>query len=68
MQKCISQGISNYDQAVLAAQLIKLKFDRSQSIDAALECSNIQTAITYLQQDCQLCAEKVSIKEVITIK
>ncbi|XP_065215308.1 E3 ubiquitin-protein ligase lubel isoform X1 [Planococcus citri] len=67
VENCLSQGLTNYDQAVLAAQLIKLKFDRSQSLDAASECSNIQAAITYLQQDCQLCAEKVSIKQMISM-
>jgi len=63
-QECLLQGlVSTYDQAEIAAQLMELKFDRSQSIDAATECSNIYAAITYLQQECQLCTGNFPMKQ-----
>lgn len=43
---------------------MELAFDRSQSIEAAIECSSVHAAITYLQQECQLCAEKFTMKQV----
>ena len=41
-----------------------LKFDEEEAIYAANECGSIYMAISYLQQDCELCASKYGVKEV----
>lgn len=55
----------SYEKAELAARLMDLKFDEDESIYAANECGSLYMAISYLQQDCELCASKYGVKEVI---
>ena len=45
-----------------------LNFDEDECINAANECSTLYTAISYLQQECELCASKYPVKEVSTTK
>lgn len=54
----------SYEKAELAARLMDLKFDEDDAIYAANECSSLYMAISYLQQDCELCASKYGVKEV----
>lgn len=55
----------SYEKAELAARLMDLKFDEDDAIYAANECSSLYMAISYLQQDCELCASKYGVKEVL---
>ena len=54
----------NYENAELAAHLMNLDFDEDDCIQAAEECSSIYTAIHFLQQECELCAEKYPMGKV----
>lgn len=54
----------SYEKAELATRLMNLNFDEDESIYAANECSSLYSAISYLQQDCELCASKYPVKEV----
>ena len=54
----------SYEKAELAMKLMDLKFDEDEAIYAANECTSLYTAISYLQQDCELCASKYGVKEV----
>lgn len=56
--------VEAYDQAELAVLLMEMKFEEEQSIIAAKECTSLQEAITFLQQECSLCAGKYSLKQV----
>ena len=65
MRRLLAEGRSGtYEKAELAAHLLNLNFDESDSVSAAEECSSIYTAIQFLQQDCELCAEKYPMKKV----
>ena len=55
----------SYEKAELAMKLMDLKFDEEEAIYAANECTSLYTAISYLQQDCELCASKYGVKDVI---
>lgn len=65
VRRCLAEGlVSTYDQAELAVHLMDLKFDRDLCIAAATECSTVQAAMAYLQQECQLCTGKYPMKHV----
>ena len=65
MRQLLAEGrTTSYDKAELAAKLMDLKFDEDEAIYAANECSSLYMAISYLQQDCELCAGKYGVKEV----
>lgn len=65
MRRLLAEGRSGtYEKAELAAHLLNLNFNESDSVQAAEECSSIYTAIHFLQQDCELCAEKYPMKKV----
>lgn len=57
----------SYEKAELAARLMDLKFDEDEAIYAANECGSLYMAISYLQQDCELCASKYGVKEVLLL-
>ncbi|XP_057368613.2 E3 ubiquitin-protein ligase lubel-like isoform X2 [Daphnia carinata] len=57
----------SYEKAELAARLMDLKFNEDESIYAANECSSLYMAISYLQQDCELCANKYGVKEMVSM-
>lgn len=48
----------------MAAQLLNFNFDEADSVQAAEECSSIYTAIQFLQQECELCAERYPMRKV----
>lgn len=65
VRRCLAEGlVSTYDQAELAVHLMEMKFDQQLSVAAAVECSNIQAAMAYLQQECQLCTGKYPMNQV----
>lgn len=65
MRQLLAEGRTvSYEKAELAAKLMDLKFDDDDAIYAANECGSLYMAISYLQQDCELCAGKFGVKEV----
>jgi E3 ubiquitin-protein ligase RNF31 len=52
-------------QAELALKLMDMNFPEEDSLVAASECSSLYTAISFLQQECLLCAGKFSAKQVL---
>ncbi|XP_054281875.1 E3 ubiquitin-protein ligase lubel-like isoform X3 [Macrosteles quadrilineatus] len=68
VRRYLAEGIvSTYDQAELVVKLLELNFDREASISAATECSSLQSALTFLQQDCQLCAGKYTMNQMVSM-
>ena len=49
----------------MALQLMDMKFPEEDAVQAAKECSSIYSAMSYLQQECHLCATKFSATQVI---
>jgi E3 ubiquitin-protein ligase RNF31 len=56
--------VKTYEQAELAASLLRDGFDRDDALNAARECSCHETAIAFLQQECELCTAKVPMSQV----
>lgn len=64
-RKLLAEGtVSTYEKAELVVQLRTLNFKEEECILAAKECSTVDAAITFLQQECDLCAGKYSMKQV----
>lgn len=42
-----------------------LKFSAEEALGAVKDCQSLDSAIAYLQQDCELCAGKYAMAEVI---
>lgn len=59
--------VTNIMDALLAAELIDLKFDETSALWAAAECSTIEHAIGMLQQECELCTGKYPMNEIVTM-
>lgn len=45
-----------------------LKFTADEALGAVKDCQSLDSAIAYLQQDCELCAGKYAMANVIIIK
>lgn len=64
-RRFLAEGqVDTYQQAELAVSLMSLKFTSEDSLEAVKDCATLDTAIAFLQQDCELCAEKYSMKQV----
>lgn len=51
--------------AELAVSLMEMKYDRRTSLWAASECSTIEQAIAFLEQECELCTESYPMNEMV---
>ncbi|XP_064112918.1 E3 ubiquitin-protein ligase lubel-like isoform X11 [Macrobrachium nipponense] len=68
VRRLLAEGqAGSYEKAELAAQLMNFNFDEYDSIQAAEECSSIYTAIQFLQQECELCAEKYPMGKMVSM-
>lgn len=56
--------MDNPYQAELALQLLEMNFSEDDALSAAKECSSLCSALSYLQQECDLCTGKFSAREV----
>lgn len=64
-RQLLAEGrVSNYNEAEIAATLLSLKFGDAEAVLAAKECSNVESALAFLQQECELCTSRVSMNEV----
>ncbi|XP_044752367.1 E3 ubiquitin-protein ligase lubel isoform X2 [Coccinella septempunctata] len=59
--------VNSYQEAELAANLIGLKFSTEEALEAVKECSTLDAAIAYLQQDCELCAGKYPMNKIVSM-
>ncbi|XP_065561845.1 E3 ubiquitin-protein ligase lubel-like isoform X1 [Artemia franciscana] len=59
--------VPNMEKAQLAANLVDLKFEEEEAVEAAIECTSIYSALTYLRQECELCATKYPAKKMISM-
>ena len=51
-------------EAEMASQLMALRFPADESLQAATQCSSLYAAVSFLHQECELCAGRCSAKEV----
>ncbi|KAL5281668.1 RNF31 family protein [Megaselia abdita] len=67
-RKLLSEGrVSDYGESYIAAALIDLRFNEDDAILAAKECSDLEKALAFLQQDCELCAETYPMNQVVSM-
>lgn len=57
-------AMETWEQAQLAVELVSQGIDPPAALLAALECADLNSALTYLHQDCELCASKFPEHEV----
>ncbi|KPI94716.1 RING finger protein 31 [Papilio xuthus] len=57
----------NWEQAQLAVELIKRGINPPSALLAALECVDLDSALAYLQQDCELCASRLPEYEMVSM-
>lgn len=61
----LAQGaLENWEQAQLAVELVSRGADPPAALLAALECTDLDSALAYLHQDCELCASRFPEHEV----
>ena len=51
-------------EAELASELMALRFPAEDSLQAASQCSGLYAAVSFLHQECELCAGRYSAREV----
>ena len=68
VRRFLAEGlVKTYEQAELAVKLLDLKFEQDEALNAAQECHTLNAAISFLQQECELCTGKYPMKQVRTI-
>ncbi|XP_043203394.1 serine/arginine repetitive matrix protein 2-like [Amphibalanus amphitrite] len=70
VQRCASRLVRSgrarsQADAELAAQLMALRFPAEDSLQAASECSSLYAAVSFLHQECELCAGRCSASELV---
>ncbi|CAD6231835.1 GSCOCG00001610001-RA-CDS [Cotesia congregata] len=67
-RRLLAEGrVSSYDEAEIAASLIGLKFQDDEAIHAAQECTSVESAIAFLQQECELCTGRFAVSQMISM-
>ncbi|XP_076639258.1 linear Ubiquitin E3 ligase isoform X3 [Colletes latitarsis] len=67
-RRLLAEGkASNYDQAEVAASLLALKFGDVEALHAAKECSSVESALAFLQQECELCTGRFAMSQMISM-
>lgn len=64
-RRLLAEGrVSSYDEAEIAAGLLILDFNDDEAIQAAKECTSVESAIAFLQQECELCTGRFAVSQV----
>ncbi|KRT79986.1 hypothetical protein AMK59_8365, partial [Oryctes borbonicus] len=67
-RRFLAEGqVESYEKAELAASLLSLNFTTEEVLEAAKECNSVDSAIAYLQQECELCAGKYHMSEIVSM-
>ncbi|XP_051169969.1 E3 ubiquitin-protein ligase lubel isoform X2 [Leptopilina boulardi] len=67
-RQLLAEGrVANYNEAEIAATLMALKFSDLEALLAAKECSSVESALAFLQQECELCTNRLSMNEMISM-
>ncbi|XP_076270641.1 linear Ubiquitin E3 ligase isoform X1 [Rhynchophorus ferrugineus] len=67
-RRFLAEGhVKNYQQAELAVSLMSLKFTAEEALEAVRDCNSLDSAISFLQQDCELCASKYPMNKIVSM-
>ncbi|XP_063229781.1 LOW QUALITY PROTEIN: E3 ubiquitin-protein ligase lubel [Bacillus rossius redtenbacheri] len=68
VRRFLAEGrVASYEQAELAVKLLGLQFSQEDALSAARECGTLDSAVAYLRQECELCAEKYPMKQMVSM-
>ncbi|CAG0918808.1 unnamed protein product [Notodromas monacha] len=68
VRRLLAEGlVRNYKEGEIAARLMELDFSEPNCLQAARECDSLYTAITFLQQSCEICLLKVPISQMVSM-
>ena len=56
--------ITSYDKGELAVKLKDMEFHEDEALVAADNCDDVYSATKFLHQECELCADRMNVKEV----
>uniref|UniRef100_W8AWA3 E3 ubiquitin-protein ligase RNF31 n=1 Tax=Ceratitis capitata TaxID=7213 RepID=W8AWA3_CERCA len=59
--------VANIGEALIAATLVNMKFQQDVSLWAAKECSDLDQAISMLQQECELCMGTYPMNQIVSM-
>ena len=61
----MAEGIvPSYEKAEILVKLLNFGFEEEDAEQAALECGSVDSALAYLQQECELCMGRYPMKQV----
>ncbi|XP_026667704.1 uncharacterized protein LOC108622912 isoform X2 [Ceratina calcarata] len=67
-RRLLAEGkASTYDEAEVAASLLALKFGDVEALHAAKECSSVESALAFLQQECELCTGRFAMSQMVSM-
>nr|XP_023015110.1 titin isoform X1 [Leptinotarsa decemlineata] len=67
-RRFLAEGqVTNYQQAELAVSLMALKFSAEEALEAVKDCNSLDAAISFLQQECELCAGKYKMNQIVSM-
>ncbi|XP_026829465.1 titin homolog isoform X1 [Ooceraea biroi] len=67
-RRLLAEGrAANYDEAEVAASLLALKFGDAEALQAAKECSSVEAALAFLQQECELCTGRFAMSQMVSM-
>ncbi|XP_014477646.1 PREDICTED: uncharacterized protein LOC106746037 isoform X1 [Dinoponera quadriceps] len=67
-RRLLAEGrAANYDEAEVAASLLALKFGDVEALQAAKECSSVESALAFLQQECELCTGRFAMSQMVSM-
>ncbi|KAM8715494.1 hypothetical protein ACLKA7_002532 [Drosophila subpalustris] len=61
------QLVTNIAEAQIAATLVNMKFQEDVALWAAKECSDLDQAISMLQQECELCMNNYPMNQIVSM-
>ncbi|XP_034471874.1 uncharacterized protein LOC117779704 [Drosophila innubila] len=61
------QLVTNIAEAQIAATLVNMKFQEDVALWAAKECSDLDQAISMLQQECELCMNTYPMNQIVSM-
>ena len=68
VRRLLAEGkITSYDKGELAVKLKDLEFEEDEALLAADNCENVYSATKFLHQECELCASRMNVKEVLIL-
>ncbi|GIY94326.1 e3 ubiquitin-protein ligase RNF31 [Caerostris extrusa] len=59
--------VRTYRKAEVVVQLMDMNFDEEEALQAANECSTLEQAISFLQQECLLCTGHYSVSGMVSM-